>query len=57
MLSIIVNILDAFLPFFGILSMLLGLAILIAIIVLAVKAYQGEKIRLPVIADMADKNA
>lgn len=56
-LSIIVNILDAFLPFFGILSMLLGLAILIAIIVLAVKAYQGEKIRLPVIADMADKNA
>lgn len=56
-LSILVNILDAILPLFGILSMLLGLTVLIAIIVLAVKAYQGEKLRLPIIAEMADKNA
>lgn len=56
-LSIIISILDAILPFFGLLSTLLWLAVVIVIVILAVKAYQGQKIRLPIIADMADKNA
>lgn len=33
------------------------LLVLVLIIVCAVKAYQGESLRLPVIADIADRNA
>lgn len=50
--SIILNILP--IPFLGTIFWVL---VLVGIIVLAMKAYQGEKMRLPVIADMADKNA
>ena len=39
------------------LDTIVSLLILVGIVVLAVKAYQGEKPRLPVIAEMADKNA
>lgn len=41
-------------PFLG---AIWGLLVIVAIIVFAVKAYQGERMRLPMIADMADKNA
>lgn len=41
----------------GFLGGLWNLLVLIAVILLAVKAYQGEKFRLPVIAEFADKNA
>lgn len=50
--SIIVGILGV--PFLGTIVWIL---IIVGVVVLAVKAYQGEKVRLPVIADMADKNA
>ena len=50
--SIVVSLLR--IPFLG---MIVWLLVIVGIIVLAMKAYQGEKIRLPVIADMADKNA
>jgi uncharacterized membrane protein len=33
------------------------LLVIVVVIVLAVKAYQGDGIRLPVVGDMADKNA
>lgn len=39
------------------LSTIWGLLVIVAIIVFAVKAYQGERLRMPVVADMADKNA
>lgn len=41
----------------GLLFMLLSLGFLVLWIVMMVTAYQGKKIRLPLIADMADKNA
>ena len=41
-------------PFIGTLWSLL---VLVGIIIFAIKAYQGDKIRLPIVADMADKNA
>lgn len=55
--ALVVSIVLNFLPFMGMLSMLWSLAVLVAVIILAVKAYQGNSIRLPVVADMADKNA
>jgi len=41
----------------GMLSTLVWLATVVLIVVLAVKAYQGHKLRLPIIAGFADKNA
>jgi uncharacterized membrane protein len=41
----------------SILSMLVNLAIIASIIVMAITAYQGKKVRLPIIAGIADKNA
>lgn len=44
-------------PFFGwILGGLLGLLSLILWIVLMIKAYQGEKFKLPVVGDIAEKH-
>ncbi|MFW6120528.1 MAG: DUF4870 domain-containing protein [Petrotogales bacterium] len=44
-------------PFFGwILSGLLGLLALIFWLILMIKAYQGEKFKLPVVGDIAEKN-
>jgi len=45
------------LPGLWMLGSLLWLLIIVGVVILAVKAYQGEKLRLPVIADFADKNA
>jgi uncharacterized membrane protein len=39
------------------LSMLIGLAFFAAVIFLMVKAYQGERFKLPVIGDLAEKQA
>lgn len=41
----------------SILSTIWGLLVLVAVVVLAIKAYQGEKFRLPILADQADKYA
>lgn len=42
---------------FGLLGGIWGLIVLILIIVLAVKAYQGESVRIPVLAGLADDHA
>lgn len=42
---------------FAMLSNLWWLLVLILVIILAVKAYQGGAVRLPLVADFADKNA
>jgi uncharacterized membrane protein len=52
----VVSIIASFLPV-PFLSNIIWLLIVVGIIVLAIKAYQGEKIRLPIVAQMADKNA
>lgn len=41
----------------GLLGVVWNVIVLVLVIILAVKAYQGQKIRLPIIADIADKNA
>lgn len=41
----------------GILSNVWWILVIVAVIILAVKAYQGEKFRLPLLADWADKYA
>ena len=47
-----------FIPFLGwMLYPILGLVQLILWVLLMVKAYQGEKFKLPVIGDIAEKNA
>jgi len=45
------------LPLIGIFSTLLWLVALILWIVLMIKAYQGEKIKLPIAGDIAEKNS
>lgn len=44
------------LPLIGILSTLLWLVALVLWIVLMIKAYQGEKFKLPIASDIAEKN-
>ena len=41
----------------GMLSMLIGLAFFAAVIFLMVKAYQGERFKLPIVGDLAEKQA
>ena len=45
------------LPLFGLVSTLLGLVALALWIVLMIKAYQGEKFKLPIAGDIAEKNS
>ncbi len=46
----------AFIPIIGwVISSLLGILALVLWILLMIKAYQGEKIKLPVIGDLAEK--
>ena len=46
----------AYIPFIGwVIGSLLGVLALVLWIVLMIKAYQGEKIKLPVIGDLAEK--
>ena len=54
----VVNVVLTFIPILGwIISMLLSLACLALWILLVVKAYQGQKFKLPVIGDLAEKQA
>ena len=56
-LTIIVGIFQ-FIPFIGwAISGLIGLLMFILWLILMLKAYQGEKFKLPVIGDIAEKNA
>jgi uncharacterized membrane protein len=53
-ISIVLN----FIPFLGLLvSMLINLGCFIVWILLVVKAYQGQKFKLPVIGDLAEQQA
>ena len=53
----IVNMVLAFIPVVNIALPILSLAELALWIVLMVKGYQGEKFKLPVVGDLAEKNA
>lgn len=55
--ALVVGIIVGMIPFMGFLGWVWNVAVIVGIVVLAIKAYQGERFRLPVIADMADKNA
>jgi uncharacterized membrane protein len=46
-----------FVPFMWMLSILFGLLVFILWIILVIKAYQGEKFKLPIIGDIAEKEA
>ena len=55
---IVINIALGFIPILGwAISGLLSLAALALVIVLMIKAYNGQKMKLPVIGDMAEKQA
>ena len=54
-LVVISNIAAWFIPFGWILSSLIGLLTFILWIVLIIKAYQGEKFKLPIVGDIAEK--
>jgi uncharacterized membrane protein len=61
-LSIIISILQAMVGFsfwalFGLIHSLIWLVALILWIVLMIKAYQGERFKLPVVGDIAEKYA
>ncbi len=54
---LVVNVVLGFIPIIGwSLMPLLGILQLIVWIILMVKAYQGEKFKLPIIGDIAEKN-
>jgi len=44
-----------FIPFMWILSSLVGLVMFILWLIFIIKAYQGEKFKLPIVGDMAEK--
>ena len=55
---LVANLVLAFIPVIGWAMMpILGIVQLIIWIILMVKAYQGEKFKLPVVGDMAEKNS
>lgn len=46
-----------FVPFMWMFSYLFGLLVFILWIILVIKAYQGEKFKLPIVGDIAEKEA
>jgi uncharacterized membrane protein len=52
--QIVLSVVSFIIPFIGLLSLLIGLLALILWLVLIIKAYQGEKFKLPVVGDMAE---
>ena len=54
-LAFILSAMSWFIPFMWILSWLLWILVLILWIVLMIKAYQGEKFKLPIVGDIAEK--
>lgn len=54
----IIGIILGFIPIIGwILSPIYSILVIVAIIIFAVKAYNGEKFKLPVAGDIAEKNS
>jgi len=47
----------SFIRIIGLLSFLVGLAAFVLLIILMIKSYNGQKIKLPVIGDIAEKNS
>lgn len=56
-LQIVIGVLAAVVPVIAFLSILVGLASLVAWVFLMIKAYQNETFKLPVVGDMAAKYA
>jgi uncharacterized membrane protein len=56
-LSIIFSALSWFVPFMWVLGGLISLLTVILWLVLLIKAYQGEKFKLPIVGDIAEKHA
>jgi len=56
-LSIIFSVLSWFIPFIWVLGGLMSLLTIILWLVLLIKAYQGEKFKLPIVGDIAEKHA
>jgi uncharacterized membrane protein len=54
-IAFIISAMSWFIPFIWILSWLLWILILILWLVLMIKAYQGEKFKLPIVGDIAEK--
>lgn len=52
--QIVLSFISFIIPFLGLLSLLISLLTLILWIVLIIKAYQGEKFKLPIVGDMAE---
>lgn len=53
-IQIVLMIVGFVIPFIGLLSFLIGLVGLVLWLVLIIKAFQGEKFKLPVVGDMAE---
>lgn len=53
-IQIVLSFIAFIIPFIGILSLLISLLTLILWLVLIIKAFQGEKFKLPVVGDMAE---
>ncbi len=54
----VVNFIFMFIPFIGwVISWIVGVAAFIFWIILMIKAYQGQKIKMPIAGDIAEKNA
>jgi len=51
---IVLSFISFIIPFIGLLSLLIGLLTLVLWLVLIIKAFQGEKFKLPVVGDMAE---
>lgn len=51
---VVIMIMSFIIPFIGILSLLISLLMLVLWLVLIIKAFQGEKFKLPVVGDMAE---
>jgi uncharacterized membrane protein len=52
--TFVVIVVISFIPFINLITPLLGLVVLILWLVLIIKAFQGEKFKLPVVGDMAE---
>ncbi len=55
MVLLAVEIVAMFLFFLGPIPVLINLVVFVLMVIGAIKAYQGEKYRIPVVADLADK--
>lgn len=53
----VINIVFDFIPFLKVIVLLINIATFVLWIILMVKAYSGEKFKLPVIGDIAEKRA